>query len=165
MSPRALAICTAMAAALLAMYFIGGRSGTPAPSAGWSGFDRASVSGIEVTRPGLPTVTFRKEGVRWMRSKDTQVTSADTGSFTGFVGMLADLRAFDVVSDSPAKYPKFGLDRPVVTIRIEDSSSVKVLIFGSESERGEFVYGRCANDPRVWAIKGFDPWGMERLLE
>lgn len=166
MKPRTLAVWIAVGAALLTVYFLGGRRpAEKSPSdIQWLAISKDSVRSITI-REGLDaTVQLNMEGGRWVRSTDTGGLPVDTGAVESFLEMASSLRAIEVVSDSPAKAALFGLDEATATrIAIEDTSLSTVFHAGKPGPDGDATYMRRGAEPEIWSVRGFDLWRLKRL--
>lgn len=157
----------AFLAALLIFYLLGSRESAESPRpAAWLAFDTGSIRRIEIHLPETPArpLRFTNENGTWLRSGDTGPAPADTQMIRDFIQMVASLGSVDLVSDSPAKYPLFGLDdSSSARIILGDAPSI-VLRAGLPSADGRSTYMRRADEPNVWAVQGFNRRTMDQLV-
>ena len=168
MKPGTLAVWTAVGAALLTVYFLGGRRTVEKspPDVRWLAVSKESVRSITIREGSGAAVQLNREGGRWVRRTDTGVLPADTGAVESFLEMSASLRGIEVVSDSPAKLGLFGLDEASATsIAIEDTSLSTVFHAGKSGPDGDVTYMRRGAEPEIWSVRGFDMWRLKRLSE
>lgn len=167
MKPRTLAVWTAVVAALLVVYFLGRRPASAPPAPAWLSIDRESVRRIEIDRPGdakRDTAVFDfQDGGLWIRTADTGPSSYDTRPVSELLDMLSSIGAPDLVSNSPAKHRMFDLEESTA-LRIRIGAST-VILAGKRSADGAFTYMRRDADPSVRAVRGFDRWRVDRLLD
>lgn len=165
MSPRTLAIWTALAAGLLALYVIGGRLPSTPPPAAWISVSPDNISLISVADPGGKSVRLRRELIGWSVARDTGEIPADTGVVSQFLEMLGGLTSIYVVTDSPGKYSLFDLEETAaVRISLNDTSGI-ALFAGKRAPDGLLTYMRQSGNPSVRAVRDFNPFTVRQLLE
>jgi hypothetical protein len=112
--------------------------------------ERDKVDAVEVNAGGKP-IHFAKEGSDW---KITQpiAARADFSAVDGLVGRVESAQMKSIVTETatPAELRKFGLDKPAVTVSLNQGSARAVLALGGPA--GDDFYARDAAKPTVVTV-------------
>jgi len=113
--------------------------------------DRDKLDAMEVVTPKR-TVRFTKANNEWQMTSPT-AGRADYSAVESLTGRLAGLQMKSIAAAEGADLKKFGLEKPVATVRIGTGSSQATLEIGGKAEEGS-VYARDASRPLVFTIDG-----------
>jgi hypothetical protein len=109
---------------------------------------RDKVDGVEVDVSGKP-IQFAKDGSDWKITKPI-AARADFSSVEGLVGKIETAQMKSIVTEqaSPADLKTYGLDKPDVTITINEGSARAVVEVGGKAAE-DAVYARDASKASV----------------
>jgi hypothetical protein len=114
--------------------------------------DREKVDVLEVTADGR-TTKFTRPEAEWQIAEPAG-GRADFGAIDGLVSRLTGLQMRSIVDEAALKgdTKKFGLERPVATVKLGSGSSQATLAVGGPAEEGT-VYARDLSRPAVFTIE------------
>ena len=100
---------------------------------------------------GSKPIQFAKEGTDWKITAPL-AARADFSAVDGMVGRVESAQMKSIVTDqaTPADLKKFGLEKPEVTVTINQGSARAVLAIGGPS--GDDVYARDMSKPIVVTV-------------
>jgi hypothetical protein len=103
--------------------------------------DRDKVDGVEVDLSGKP-IQFTKDGSDWKITKPI-AAQADFSAVEGLVGRIETAQMKSIAADqaSPADLKKYGLDKPEVTVTINQGSARAMVEIGGKAGE-DAVYAR-----------------------
>jgi hypothetical protein len=109
---------------------------------------RDKVDGVEVDVSGKP-IQFAKDGSDWKITKPI-AARADFSSVEGLVGKIETAQMKSIVTEqaSPADLKTYGLDKPDVTVTINEGSARAVVEVGGKAAE-DAVYARDASKGSV----------------
>ena len=112
--------------------------------------ERDKIDGVEVNAGSKP-IQFAKDGTDWKITAPL-VARADFSAVDGMVGRVESAQMKSIVTDqaTPADLKKFGLEKPDVTVTINQGSARAVLAIGGPS--GDDVYARDMSKPIVVTV-------------
>jgi hypothetical protein len=113
--------------------------------------DRDKLDAMEIVT-AKRTLRFAKANNEWQMTAPTQ-GRADYSAIESLSGRLAGLQMKSIEASEAADLKKFGLEKPVATVRIGTGSSQATLEIGGKAEEGS-VYARDASRPLVFTIDG-----------
>lgn len=153
----------AIVAILSAVYFWS--THRPAPvTAAWIAVVPAEIKQIEIIPPGSSAVVIEKQLEGWAKKTDTGYVPVDSGAVNDFIDMASKLESSDVVTYSPEKYSKFDMeDTSSAVVRLMGVASVSLRI--GKSAPDATTYMRRGDEKEVWAVKGYDPGRLGRLVD
>ncbi len=111
--------------------------------------DREKVDTLEVSSKDR-TLRFEKKNGEWQIAQPA-AGRAEFGAVDGLVSRVGSVQMKSIVADA-ADLKKFGLDKPVSTVRLGSGSSQASLAIGSAAESGT-VYARDLSRPAVFTIE------------
>ncbi|MGI6189114.1 MAG: DUF4340 domain-containing protein [Caldicoprobacteraceae bacterium] len=79
--------------------------------------------------------------------------SVSTDKFEKVLDAISALSIEDIIEDDPADLSKYGLDDPAFELIVKDKENTLHLYFGDETEDGEDVYFKTANDNIVYTMR------------
>src|SRR6202521_638947 len=134
---------------------------------------RDKVDGVEVNVPGKP-IQFAKDGSDWKITKPI-AARADFSSVEGLVGRIETAQMKSIVTDqaSPDDLKKYGLDKPEVTVTINQGSARAVVEIGGKAGE-DAVYARDLSKGSVVTLdkslaedlkKGVDDYRRKDVFE
>lgn len=109
--------------------------------------DRDKVDSLEIVTPER-TMRFTKANGEWQMTAPT-AGRADFSAVEGLSGRIAGLQMKSLAADT-ADAKKFGLEKPVASVRVGTGSSQATLVIGSKAEDG--LYARDLSRPVVFTI-------------
>lgn len=115
--------------------------------------DRDKVERIEVQAPDR-SMTFVKQGADWRVTSPIDAR-ADFGAVEGIVGRLntSPMKSVEAAAvTDPKELAKYGLDKPVATVRVTSGSSQAGLAIGKPAAEGT-VYARDLSRPMVFTVE------------
>jgi hypothetical protein len=110
--------------------------------------DREKVDGFEVTSAGR-TMKFEKKNGEWEIAQPS-AGRAEFSAVDGLVSRVGSVQMKSLVPDA-TDLKKYGLDKPVATVRLGSGSSQASLAIGSAAEGGS-VYAKDLSRPAVFTI-------------
>jgi hypothetical protein len=112
--------------------------------------ERDKIDGVEVDLAGKPIV-FAKEGTDWKITKPLEAR-ADFSSVDGLVGRVESAQMKSIVTEqaTPAELKKFGLERPSVSVTVNQGSARAVLALGAAA--GDDFYARDVSKSAVVTV-------------
>jgi hypothetical protein len=111
--------------------------------------DREKVDALEVNA-GARTLKFEKKNGEWQISQPS-AGRAEFSAVDGLVSRISSVQMKSIVPDA-TDLKKYGLDKPVATVRLGSGSSQASLAIGSAAESGS-VYARDLSRPAVFTIE------------
>jgi hypothetical protein len=134
---------------------------------------RDKVDGVEVNASGKP-IQFAKDGSDWKITKPI-AARADFSSVEGLVGRIETAQMKSIATDqaSPDDLKKYGLDKPDVTVTINQGSARAVVEIGAKSGE-DAVYARDLSKGSVVTLdksladdlkKGVDDYRKKDVFE
>jgi hypothetical protein len=113
--------------------------------------DRDKIDNMEVTASGR-TTRFEKKSGEWQIAQPPS-GRADAGAIDGLVSRVSGVQMKSVVPDA-SDLKKFGLDKPVASVRLGSGSSQATLAIGGPAEGDSGgVYARDLSRPTVFTIE------------
>jgi len=110
--------------------------------------DREKVDGFEVNSAGR-TMKFEKKNGEWEIAQPS-AGRAEFSAVDGLVSRVGSVQMKSLVPDA-TDLKKYGLDKPVATVRLGSGSSQASLAIGSAAESGS-VYAKDLSRPAVFTI-------------
>jgi hypothetical protein len=107
------------------------------------------VDGLEVTSNNH-TTTFAKKNGEWEITQPS-AGRAEFSAVDGLVSRVSSVQMKSIVPDT-SDLKKYGLEKPVATIRLVSGSSQASLAIGNAAESGS-VYARDLSRPGVFTIE------------
>jgi hypothetical protein len=134
---------------------------------------RDKVDGVEVNVSGKP-IQFAKDGSDWKITKPI-AARADFSAVEGLVGRIETAQMKSIVTDqaSPEDLKKYGLDKPEVTVTINQGSARAVVEIGGKAGE-DAVYARDLSKGSVVTLdksvaddlkKGVDDYRKKDVFE
>jgi hypothetical protein len=134
--------------------------------------ERDNIDGVEVNLSGRP-ILFAKEGTEWKLTRPLEAR-ADFSSVDGLVGRVESAQMKSIVTEqaTPEELKKYGLEKPDVTVTVNQGSARAVLALGGAA--GEDVYARDLSKPMVVTVdksladdlkKGADDYRRKEAFE
>ena len=111
--------------------------------------DREKVDSMEVTTKDR-TVRFEKKNGEWQIAQPA-AGRAEFGAVDGLVSRVGSVQMKSIVADA-TDLKKYGLDKPVLTVRLGSGSSQASLAIGGAAESGN-VYAKDLSRPAVFTIE------------
>lgn len=113
--------------------------------------ERDRIDGVEVNVAGKP-IQFAKEGSDWKITRPL-AARADFSAVDGLVGRVENAQMKSIVTDSatPADLKKYGLEKPAVTVTVNQGSARAVLALGGAA--GDDLYARDLSKPAVVTVE------------
>jgi hypothetical protein len=111
--------------------------------------DREQLDKLEIVTDKR-TERFQKKDGDWTIAEPA-VGKAEFSAVDNLVSRISSLQMKSIVND-PSDQKKYGLDKPVMTVRVGSGSSLASLLIGSNAETGT-VYARDAARPAVFTIE------------
>jgi hypothetical protein len=115
--------------------------------------DRAKIDNVEVTLASDKAVQLRKEGTDWKLASPV-AARADNGTVEALIGRVETAQMKSVVADqaTPADLRKYGLDKPQITVTLNQGSARAQLLIGSKADDTS-VYAKDASKPAVVTVE------------
>jgi hypothetical protein len=110
--------------------------------------DREKVDGFEVNSAGR-TMKFEKKNGEWEIAQPSS-GRAEFSAVDGLISRVGSVQMKSLVPDA-TDLKKYGLDKPVATVRLGSGSSQASLAIGSAAESGS-VYAKDLSRPAVFTI-------------
>ncbi len=110
--------------------------------------DREKVDSLEVAGKDR-TIRFDKKNGEWQITQPA-AGRAEFGAVDGLVSRVSSVQMKSIVADA-TDLKKYGLDKPVSTVRLGSGSSQASLAVGSAAESGS-VYAKDLSRPAVFTI-------------
>ncbi len=111
--------------------------------------DREKVDSLEVSSKDR-TLRFEKKNGEWQIAQPAS-GRAEFGAVDGLVSRVGSVQMKSIVPDA-TDLKKYGLDKPVSTVRLGSGSSQASLAIGSAAESGS-VYAKDLSRPAVFTIE------------
>src|SRR5262245_14377970 len=111
--------------------------------------DREKVDSLEVAAKDR-TMRFEKKNGEWQIAQPA-AGRAEFAAVDGLVSRVSSVQMKSIVPDA-SDLKKYGLDKPVATVRLGSGSSQASLAVGSAAESGS-VYARDLSRPAVFTIE------------
>ena len=111
--------------------------------------DREKVDSLEVSS-NAKTTRFEKKNGEWQIAQPS-AGRAEFSAVDGLVSRVSSVQMKSIVPDA-TDLKKYGLDKPVATVRLGSGSSQAALAIGSAAETGT-VYARDLSRPAVFTIE------------
>jgi len=111
--------------------------------------DREKVDSMEVATKDH-TLRFEKKNGEWQIAQPA-AGRAEFGAVDGLVSRVSGVQMKSIVPDA-TDLKKYGLDKPVATVRLGSGSSQAALAIGSAAESGT-VYAKDLSRPAVFTIE------------
>jgi Domain of unknown function (DUF4340) len=111
--------------------------------------DREKVDSLDVVTKDR-TIRFEKKNGEWQIAQPA-AGRAEFGAVDGLVSRISSVQMKAIVPDA-TDLKKYGLDKPVATVRLGSGSSQASLAIGSAAESGT-VYARDLSRPAVFTIE------------
>lgn len=111
--------------------------------------DREKVDSMEVATKDR-TMRFEKKNGEWQIAQPA-AGRAEFGAVDGLVSRVSSVQMKSIVPDA-TDLKKYGLDKPVATVRLGSGSSQASLAVGSAAESGT-VYAKDLSRPAVFTIE------------
>src|SRR5262245_21987397 len=111
--------------------------------------DREKVDSLEVNA-GTHTMKFEKKNGEWQIAQPS-AGRAEFSAVDGLVSRVSGVQMKSIVPDA-TDLKKYGLDKPVATVRLGSGSSQASLAIGSAGESGS-VYAKDLSRPAVFTIE------------
>ena len=111
--------------------------------------DREKVDNLEITTKDR-TLKFEKKNGEWQIAQPA-AGRAEFSAVDGLVSRVSSVQMKSIVPDT-TDLKKYGLDKPVATVRLGSGSSQASLAIGSAAESGT-VYARDLSRPAVFTIE------------
>jgi hypothetical protein len=111
--------------------------------------DREKVDNLEITTKDR-TLKFEKKNGEWQIAQPA-AGRAEFSAVDGLVSRVSSVQMKSIVPDA-TDLKKYGLDKPVATVRLGSGSSQASLAIGSAAESGT-VYARDLSRPAVFTIE------------
>lgn len=125
---------------------------TPSTTTNLVNVPGASVTQIDLTRKGSPTIQVSHDGGKWQITAP-QTFPVDQSTIDGITGALSPATAENVVDAKPSNVAQFGLNAPSLTVAVhEKGGKVDKLSFGDDIPAGSSVYASVGSDPKVYAV-------------
>ncbi|MFB3904250.1 MAG: DUF4340 domain-containing protein [Acidobacteriota bacterium] len=114
-------------------------------------FDRDQVQNIEITRASEP-IKLKKQGEKWLLEQPLQET-ADEGTVSSLLSTLESAEAQKFVAEQPDDLKPYGLQEPVVTVRIREQGKDgwKALELGKKED--DTYLARTTDRTPVFTVK------------
>ena len=125
------------------------------------GVDRASVESIEIVAPAFAT-TVERTGDRW--TLEGSGHPADSLTIRSLLTDFQDLEARAVVTRSPDRYSRYGVDSTATYVRLRTEDDAREFWIGSTAADARTGYIRIHGDERVFTAvpRIMVPTGMSR---
>jgi hypothetical protein len=111
--------------------------------------DREKVDSLEVSS-NAKTTRFEKKNGEWQIAQPS-AGRAEFSAVDGLVSRVSSVQMKSIVPDA-TDLKKYGLDKPVATVRLGSGSSQAALAIGGAAETGT-VYARDLSRPAVFTIE------------
>ena len=111
--------------------------------------DRERIDALEVSTAGR-TARFEKKNAEWQIAQPF-AGRADFSAVDSLASRVGSVQMKSIV-ETPAELAKYGLDKPVATVRLGSGSSQATLLVGSAAESGS-IYAKDATRPAVFTIE------------
>jgi hypothetical protein len=113
--------------------------------------ERDKIDGLEVNAGGKP-IQFAKDGSDWKITAPL-AARADFSAVDGIVSRVQGAQMKSIVTDqaTPAELKKYGLEKPAVTVTVNQGSARAVLAIGGPS--GDDLYARDMSKPVVVTVE------------
>jgi hypothetical protein len=112
---------------------------------------RDKVQAIEIQRPSGPLV-FKKQEDQWLLQSPLQ-ERADQGAVSSLLSSLEWAETTQFVTEKPDSLARYGLDAPLVTVRIQEAGTDRWKSLELGRREGEDYLARNADRTPVFTVK------------
>ena len=112
--------------------------------------DRDKLDAVEIVS-GDRTTRFAKPAGEWRIAAPAE-GRADSSAIEGLISRITGLQMKAVIAEADGDPKKFGLEKPVATIRFGTGSSQASVVIGLPAEEGT-VYARDLSRPAVFTVE------------
>jgi len=115
--------------------------------------DKAKVKELSLTPREGEAIRLVKDGGKWRMTAPTDVP-ADSDAVESMVGSLETTEIDEVVSDKPASLGDFGLEKPRLTLAVQQEGVKEPLTLqlGDKAPANGGLYAKQPSQPRVFTV-------------
>lgn len=126
--------------------------------------DASSVTGLTLTRQGMPPVVLTKNAGHW-RITQPEPLPANADAVTDLLSTLAPLNAERVIETTPGNLGSYGLATPGLQISVRGSDGkTQTLDLGDATPTGNSIYAMVAGKPDVYTTAAYNKSGLDKGL-
>ncbi len=116
--------------------------------------DRAKVKSVALAAAGADEIRLVKDKDQWQMTSPLQV-AADGTEVDSVLSALESLEVQDVVAESPSSVGEYGLDKPKVTVAVQQDGAPTTLQLGDKTPDASAMYARLSGKTRVFTVPAY----------